>query len=108
MDHTLRERPANPLAIEILLKEYDQRRDEIVSVYQRYDKQGQTLTVYVTIVAILTLALLAVELPGTSIEVPGLSLKLPPRMREHASAFSLIALTSGVLIAFYFISNLME
>jgi hypothetical protein len=103
------ENPDHRQAIEILLREYDQRRTEIVSLMGRYAKQEQTLTIYLTIIAILTLALLAVDLHEGTIYIPGYGLmKLPAQVRNHASTFVVTVLSGGALIAFYFISGLME
>jgi len=108
MDETERADAERKVVLDILLKDYDQRRNEIVSIFQRYDKHAQTLTVYLTIVATLATVLLAVSLPGSSLSVGGISLKLPANISQHSDTFSIAAVTVGVFIAFYFIANLME
>ena len=95
--------------IEILMREWDQRRTEIVSTLERYAKQEQILTLYLTIVALVTLALLTVDVETGKIYIAGKGLlELPPKVREHFAGLVIIVLSGGVTLAFYFISGLME
>src|SRR5437879_6267062 len=94
--------------LETLRFEYDQRRQEIISLYQRFDKQTQTLNGYLAIAGLLMLALMAIDTQNGTIELGGVSVRLPSRLMPHAVGFCLIALSVGVLTAFFFIANLME
>jgi hypothetical protein len=94
--------------LQTLRCEYDQRREEIIHLYQRYDKQAQTLNVYLSIVGLLTLALMAIDMPNGTVAAPGITMQLPPRLRQYATGSAIVALTVGVLTALFFISNIME
>ncbi len=96
---TEHENANSKLIVDVLLKEYDQRRSEIISQKQRYDRQEQILTAYVSLATTLTLGILT-----GSVSAAGFTAKLS----NVNPAVCVTVLSIGVCVAFYFISNLME
>lgn len=80
--------------LETLRFEYEQRRQEIISLYQRFDKQTQTLSGYLAIAGLLMLALLAIDTKNGLVEMGGVNIRLPSRILAHAVGFALSAYPS--------------
>src|ERR1017187_4118481 len=94
-----------PGPVDILMREYDQRRNELIAMYTRYDKQGATLTGYLAFVAPFTLAILSLTAPDGTIVTPLSSVKLQSLVQGHTAGFALMGVSAGVLAALFLISN---
>jgi hypothetical protein len=89
---------ADDVRSELLLKDYDHRRQELSSLVDRYVRQGEVVTGYLTV-----LATLAVSLIAPPAGILGLIAS-----RVNSSYFCGTVLSLGVAIAYFLISNLME
>lgn len=96
-------------ALDILLADYNQRRNETIAFYGRYEKQTQVLTIYLSVLAIIYVVLSGLKNPDGNIIMPGMGpITIPRRLIESPNLGPFVILTFGALIAFYFIANLME
>lgn len=103
------DRAKSPQTLDVLLKEYEQRRNEIIAFYDRYDKQTQVLTLYLSILALLTLGILGINRQEHTISLPGAgSLKIAKDLFPFVTLLGTLAITTGIVTAFFLISNLME
>lgn len=90
------------LEIDLLMKEYAERRAEIMQQLQRYDKQGTYINIYTTFVVAISGVLLSVD---TSRSLSTAKLVLDSR---YAGGYYAILLIFGLIIAYYYYLNVLD
>ena len=107
--HSVDEDPPPPEPISILLRDWDQRRTEITTLLERYSRQERAVILYLTVIAVVTLSLLTIDVKAGKVYIPAVGqIALSTPLHEHFQALVLVVLSTGVLLALYFISALME